>query len=167
MTRIYTLRAPAKTTQRGATLIIGLIMMVLITLIVLSAFTLSSTNAKSVGNMQVRDEAIAAANQAIEQVISADFTAAPAAESINVDINKDDVIDYSVALAKPVCVRAIAAVTSVGCDTEHPELCTGSTWHSEWDINATVTDASSGARVNIRQGVRVLLTDSRKILVCP
>ncbi|MES2634643.1 MAG: PilX N-terminal domain-containing pilus assembly protein [Pseudomonadota bacterium] len=153
--------------QRGATLIIGLIMMVLITLIVLSAFTLSSTNAKSVGNMQVREEAIAAANQAIEQVVSADFTAAPAAESINVDINKDDTIDYTVALATPVCVRAIAATTSVGCDTEHPELCTGSTWHSEWDIDATVTDAASGAAVRIRQGVRVLLTDSRKTSVCP
>jgi Tfp pilus assembly protein PilX len=159
--------ARSRQAQRGATLILGLIMMVLITLIVISAHTLSSTNTKSVGNMQIRDEAIAAANQAVEQVLSADFTAAPTAESINVDINKDDTNDYTVAIAQPVCMRAIVAQVSEGCDTEHPELCVGSTWHSEWDIDATVTDAASGAAVRVRQGVRVLLTNDRKLAVCP
>ena len=48
--------------QRGITLFVGLIMLVLITLMVTSAFTLSTSNLKSVGNMQARDEAIAAAD---------------------------------------------------------------------------------------------------------
>lgn len=153
--------------QRGATLIIGLIMIVLITLIVVNAFTLSSSNLKSVGNMQVRDESIAAANQAIEQVMGSSFTTAPAAESINVDINKDDTVDYVVSLAAPTCIRAITAASSEGCDSEHPELCTGSTWHTEWELDATVKDAATGASVRVRQGARVLLSDTEKNSVCP
>ena len=153
--------------QGGVALIVGLIMLVLITLIVISAFTLSSSNAKAVGNMQVRAEAVAAANSAIEQVLSADFTAAPSADSFNIDINKDDTIDYVVNVAVPICLRAIVAQSSTGCDSEHPELCSGSTWHSEWDIDATVIDAASGASIRVRQGVRVLISDSRKTSVCP
>src|SRR5688572_26041587 len=89
--------------QRGATLVVGLIMLVLITLLVTSAFTLSNTNSKSVGNMQIRNEAVAAANKAIEQVVSSPFTAAPAAEAIDVDLNNDGTTDYTVAFAAPTC----------------------------------------------------------------
>ena len=53
--------------QHGATLVVGLIMLVLITLMVTSAFMLSSINLKSVGNMQFRDEAVAAANKNITE----------------------------------------------------------------------------------------------------
>ena len=49
-------------------LVIGLIMIVLITLIVVNAFTLSSANLKSVNNMQLRDEALAAAGQAVQNL---------------------------------------------------------------------------------------------------
>jgi hypothetical protein len=43
--------------QRGATLFIGLVMLVVLTLFALSAFQTSSTNLKTVGNMQEREEA--------------------------------------------------------------------------------------------------------------
>jgi len=59
--------------QRGATLVIGLIMLVLITLMMTSAFMLSSGNLRAVGNMQFRSEAMAAANLAIEQVLGTEF----------------------------------------------------------------------------------------------
>ena len=76
------LRIKAPRSQSGATLIVGLIMLVLITVIVLSAFTFSSSNLKSVGNMQIREEALAAANLATEQVIASPFTDAPTAQEI-------------------------------------------------------------------------------------
>ena len=57
-----------KRRQGGAALIVGLIMLVLITLAVTAGFTLSNTNLKSVGNMQNRNEAVAASNRAIEEV---------------------------------------------------------------------------------------------------
>ena len=154
--------------QRGATLIVGLIMITLITLIVVNAFTLSSSNLKSVNNMQIRDEALAAANRGIEQVISSPFTNAPVAESLNVDINNDGTTDYVVAIAQPTCVKAVAATTAAPSDVElGSSMSTGSTWNTEWDITATVTDAATGATVKVSQGVRVLLTDTQKTAVCP
>ncbi len=56
--------------QQGAALLIGMIMLLLITLTVTAAFNLSSSNLKSVGNLQTRNEAVAAANRAIEEVAS-------------------------------------------------------------------------------------------------
>lgn len=160
--------APLRARQRGATLIIGLIMIVLITLIVVNAFSLSSTNIKSVGNMQVREEAVAAANQAIEKVISAPFTNALGTQTFQVDINKDTVNDYTVSVATPVCIKAKAATEGSPSDVElGAAMSSGSTWNTDWDIDATVVDPASGAKVNVRQGVRVLLSNVQKQAACP
>ncbi len=162
------LRLQTSGTQRGATLVVGLIMLVLITLIVTSAFTLSLSNLKSVGNMQVREEALAAANQAVERLISAPFTDALGAQEFKVDINKDGNDDYTVAVAVPTCIRALKAVTAAPSDVElPPELSSGSTWNTEWDIDAVVTDSASGAAVRVRQGVRVRLSQTKKDAACP
>ena len=151
--------------QRGATLIVGLIMIVLITLIVINAFNLSSSNLKSVGNMQVREEAVAAANQAVEQLVSSSFTNAIGSQTFTVDINKDGANDYSVAIAVPVCIRAAVATAEALGDLDFGS--TGSNWYTDWDIDATVTDAATGAAVRVRQGVRVPLTQAQKNAVCP
>jgi Tfp pilus assembly protein PilX len=153
--------------QSGATLIVGLIMLVLITLIVLSAFTFSSSNFQSVANMQMREEALAAANLAIEQVIASPFTDAPTVQEINVDINKDDVIDYVVVVAAPTCIKALIASAAGNTQMGFNTGGAGSTWNTEWDINSRVTDAASGASVQIREGVRVRLSEAQKNLVCP
>lgn len=142
-------------------------MIVLITLIVVNAFSLSSSNLKSVGNMQQREETIAAANQAIELVISSAFTTVPVAQTINVDINNDGTNDYAVAVAIPVCVRAMVAGSASGSDVELGSAMSSSNWNTDWDIDATVTDAASGTSVRVRQGVRVLLNDTQKTSVCP
>lgn len=154
--------------QRGATLIIGLIMIVLITLVVVSAFTLSSSNLKSVGNMQMREEAVAAGNQAIERLISSPFTNALGTQTFAVDINKDGKDDYSVSVARPTCIHAQAATEAYPSDVELPvSMSTGRTWNTDWDINATVTDTASGASVRVREGVRVLLSQIQKDAACP
>ena len=153
--------------QRGVTLVIGLIMLVLLTLMVTTAFTLSNTNLKSVGNMQSRDEAIAAANKAIEQVLSSPFTAAPTAEEINVDINNDNTTDYVVSIATPVCIRAsIETSATTSSITLGTGMSTVNSWNTIWDIEATVNDAKSGARTTVSAGTRVLLTQTQKDAVC-
>lgn len=153
--------------QRGATLIISLIMLVLITLMVFSSFSLSSSNLKSVGNVQLYEEAVASANEAIELVLSSAFADAPVAQSINVDINKDGTTDYVVAIAVPTCVRALAGAAAGPSDVELPAtLSTGSTWNTEWNITATITDAASGAVVTVVQGVRVLQSAAQKEAAC-
>jgi Tfp pilus assembly protein PilV len=148
--------------QRGVTLIIGLILLVLITLMVTTAFMLSSTNLKSVGNMQFREEALAAANAAIERVISSDaIFFAPAAQ------NDIPVGGYLVDVAAPVCLYATEVITSTSNDA-NPNI------HSEgvggggvvgapgfldtyWDVAATVNDSASGTQVVTRQGIKITL----------
>jgi len=158
--------------QRGATLIVGLIMLTLITLLVTSAFTLSTSGLKSVGNMQARDEAIAAGNKAIEQVVSSPFTNAPTGEVINVDLNNDGTTDYVVTFNTPTCVSA-SAIT--GTSVAPSSISLGSTFNPStsnlyetvWDLDANVTDPNgSGASVRMHQGVRVLLTQTLYSAVC-
>jgi Tfp pilus assembly protein PilX len=157
--------------QSGATLIVGLIMLAVITLLVIAAFNLSTTNLKAVGNMQRRAEAVAAANKAIEQVLSSPFTTAPAADQITVDINNDGTVDYTVTLATPTCVSATAMNQSGGAGTGSSLSlnlpATLTYYNTIWDIDASVTDASgSGAAVRVRQGVRVLLSQTQYQAVC-
>lgn len=166
--------------QRGVTLVIGLIMLVLITLVITTAFSLSTTNLKSVGNMQVRDEAIAAANIAIEQEVGSPFTNAPALVPARlVDINNDGsngvtfdgandgTYEYSVRIEQPVCVRASQAIIATSSSvTLGTSMSTSPFWNTIWDLDATVTDLRSGVSVHVRQGVRVLLSEAQKNAVC-
>lgn len=155
--------------QTGATLVVGLIMLLLFTLMVSSTFVLSTTNLKAVGNMQSRDEAVAAANTAIERLIESPFTDDPAAESINIDINSDRATDYVVSIAKPICTEAVevpAAVDGRESGVRSGIVTPPSQWNTLWDITATVTDAVSGASIKVRSGVRVLLAQAKKNAVC-
>lgn len=151
-------RSAALDTQRGATLVVGLIMLLLITLMVSSAFMLSSTNLKSVGNMQYRDEAIGAANAAIERVISSSaIFITPASQAITVG-------SYSVNVAAPVCLYASEVLTNSSGD-QNPNIYTegsgggGAPGYLDtyWDIAATVNDGMSGTRVATHQGIKITL----------
>ena len=75
--------------ERGAvTVFVTIVMLLLITVLVLGAFAISTSNMRAVGNVQVREEAIAAANLVIERRLSSDFTAAPTAISRNYDLGR-------------------------------------------------------------------------------
>lgn len=140
------MKLQSRQSQQGATLVVGLIMLVLITLMVTSAFTLSTGNLKSVGNMQVREESIAAANVAIERIISSDeifFT--PAASTVPVP-------PYSVTVAPPVCI-ASAPVP----DPSSAEIRRITYVITYWDIRATVSDSTTGANVTLHQGIKIKL----------
>ena len=156
----------ARRRQSGATLIVALIMLTLITLLVVNAFTLSSSNLKAVGNMQAREESIAAANQALELVVSSSFTTAPVAQEINVDINKDGTTDYTVAVAAPRCIKVKEVPNPDKCDEDLKDLCAASNWHTDWDLEATVKDSATGADVVMHQGVRVKLSSAQRTAVC-
>ena len=145
-----------------------MIMLLLLTMIVTSAFTLGGTNLKSVTNMQGRNEATAAANAAIEQVISSPFYTAPAAQSINIDINGDGVTDYVVNIGTPMCMSAssISSAMVPPTDPNVPIPPSITDYDTVWDLSATVTDPVTGASVQVHQGVRVLLDQTQYQLVC-
>ncbi len=105
ITPIIGARAFRKNSQRGATLITGLVMLIVLTLLVVSGIRSSNVNLRIAGNMQAQAEAVAASQQVIEQVISsADFTVDPAAaataNSMDVTINN---MPYTVTVAPPDC----------------------------------------------------------------
>lgn len=161
---------PGARAQRGAALVVGLIMLVLITIMLVSATVLSTSNFRSVSNMQFREESIAAANRAIEQVISSNFTAAPTAEEIEVDIDNDGDVDYVVDIDEPTCISAVQAFGADPSSLSLPPVMTvASTWNTVWDIRASVNSDSNagGAAVVVRAGVRALLSEAQKDAVCP
>lgn len=155
--------------QRGATLIVGLIMLVMVTLLVISAFTLSGGNLKAVGNMQFRNEAIAAANMAIEQTISGSFSTINAADTINVDIDQDNTIDYVVNVAAPVCIQAPPApVDTAALSGVNSNISNMSNYLTLWEITATVTSQATGAAAVVKQGINQRLTQSQyNASTCP
>jgi hypothetical protein len=169
MTHASAIRVGAS--QRGAALVISLIMLTLITVMVTSAFTLSTINARSVGNMQYRGEAVAAANQAIERVLGSPFTNSPRAETLDVDIDNDGRNDYQVVFNPPTCVSAsqIAVASpppsSLSLGTAF-SLAASNYYQTVWDLDANVTHLASGTSVHVRQGVRVLLSQTQYNAVC-
>ena len=162
--------------QRGATLVIGMIMLVLITLFVIAAVNMSTVNLRVMGNTQARNEGIAAAQQAIEQVASTDFPKNPVAVTVAVDVNGDGTTDYTVAIPAPVCLNAIPIkVTELDpTDLTNDAACFGSISspnpgvvggggggagnslcsNTQWDIKAAVTDnTGTASTVTVHQGV--------------
>ena len=163
--------------QRGSTLLVALIMLVLLTLIAVSAINSTTNSIQVVGNAQFRDEARAISQQAIEAVMSNDFTSSPIATSVAVDVNKDGRIDYTANVSAPACTGSVpiqnaslnmtdprdmscfsgstATNTGIMYVSGVPNT-TGTSWclSQQWDIGATINDSSqTGAQVDIHQGV--------------
>lgn len=178
-----------KTSQQGATLVIAMIFLILMSLFAVTAFKNSTGNLRIVGNMQSRQEAIAVGQKAVEQTISsAYFTTNPAnvaATPIQVDIDGNGVADYTATMnPQPHCFRTKAIKSSElnpsltadlacmkssvvqqgGLDIPDAAADAGNSLcaNSEWNIGARVVDARSGTKVTLNQGiaVRVLETDA-------
>ena len=160
--------------QRGAvTIFICMMMLIFITLMVVTAYTMSTVNLQSVGNAQVRDEAIAAAQSVIERVVASPFATLPNGpanaaidDGLGVDINDDGVDDYIVTMEAPVCVRFTRANTSIGVSVTLPGMSAVDAWNTVWDLDATATNTATGAQVRVRQGVLKLLSDAEKNGLC-
>ena len=161
--------------QRGSTLITALVMLVVLTLLVISAIRSSSTNLRSAGNMQIKEEAIAAAQQATEQVISNNFSGNPAAaaSSVQVDINHDGVTDYTAQIQTPVCNNSVSLQTNT---PNLPSQCYASGKYDpngmggsncsaqQWEVSTVVSDSVTGASAALHQGVAVTVL---KDTLCP
>jgi hypothetical protein len=112
--------------QRGSTLLVVMIFLLLFGIMAASSFRGSLTSAKAIGNMQWRNEAIAAANDAIDRLLStADFatntkttTDAVNGAPFQVDINGDGVNDIAVNL--PVVTQDGVARAGPRCSRSTP-----------------------------------------------
>lgn len=163
--------------QVGQTLIVALVMLVVLTLLVVSAIRAGNTNLRIVGNMQLQEEVSAAARQATEQVMGGNFTANPATQTINVDINLDGSADYTASVS-PICTGSITitnadldpnlaadlpcvssgAAQQTGLMVSGPAATTtlaGQSWCylQQWELQTEVNDSNTGATATTVQGV--------------
>lgn len=162
--------------QSGATLVVSLIMLVVLTLLVVSAIRSGNTNLRIAGNMQVQAEAAAAAQQVIEQVVDADnpddFTAITAPQTIVVSAGA---MSYNVVVAKPTCNNTVPILStdpSLNPKDEDDRKCIGESSgeiildasgnpipnpttcnQQQWEVRADVVDDKSGAKISQHQGV--------------
>jgi Tfp pilus assembly protein PilX len=142
-----------KSRQRGATLLVTLIMLVVLTLFAVTAFNLSSVNLKIVGNFQSQKEADSMAQQALAHIISAvGIFETPAVTNLCVPGGTTPPCaanQQNVTIDRPRCNYTTAArgyTKVLGQLT--PE-------DTNWDVRASFTDAVTSAKVGIVQGVAV------------
>lgn len=156
------------TTQRGATLVVGLIMLTVITLLTISGFTMSGGNLQAVGNMQHRNEAIAAANIAIEQTININFAAVNPADYpfiINIDIDQNNTDDYVVSINAPICVKAsLASASLAGLSGVNSNVVNAADYLTLWEIQATAINQATGASATAKQGINKRMTQAEYLL---
>jgi hypothetical protein len=182
--------------QRGTTLVIALIMLVLLTLFAVSSANTAKTNLKVVGNMQARNEALNASQQTIEAVISTpQFIADPtnavptpcgAANTMCIDVNGDGVADFTTTLTpQPSCV-SVAPIKNANLNLSNPDdlgcaagqaqgtsgvagAMTGDSLCSAtvWDITAQTASAAQNTTVTTTQGISVRVSADNAAASCP
>ena len=161
--------------QRGVvTMFISMVMLVLITIMVIAAYSLSTTNLRVVGNVQAREEAAAAANLIIEETLQSPFYESwlevggvrVALVDLPVDINDDGDDDYLVTMEPPLCVRATVGGTTTSSSVDLPGMTSSKVFNTIWELDATATATATGAKVQVIQAVRILLSETDKDLLC-
>lgn len=163
--------------QKGVSLIVGLIMLVLLTMLAITSFNMVNGNLQVVGNMQQRNEVSAAAQARIEEIISSTtFTTNPALVIVPVQVDTrgtgvaadkvtvtaatpvqikcEGADDANAADSADVAVRACAPTLLPGGGTLYP--CKDSVWL----VAATAVDPVTGAKATRGQGVSVRLQGS-------
>lgn len=129
--------------QRGATLIVSLIMLMVLTLFAVSAINLSSINLRIVGNMQAQKNMELVAQDAIERVLNSAAYFGPTAVAQSFSIQ-----GFDVDVTAPACVRSVPATGYSATSGISPE-------DNDWELIATVEDGLTGAALNLHQGVRI------------
>ena len=187
---------PQLARQRGITLIVGLIMLVLITLLAVTTFNMGRSGIQVVSNMQAKAEGETAARQVIEETISStrffdtpnDSLANPCNDEPNtrcVDVNGDGAQDVKVALTPaPTCLRAKPVMNSqlrldqpndVGCALGAAQSfgvagsVTGESLCADslWELHAVATDTVTEATTEVTQGVAVRVARDDIETSCP
>ena len=157
-------RIAGRARQRGATLMVALIMLVMLTLFAVTMIRSGNVGLKVVGNQQTQKLMEAAAQQALEQVISnlgnfdaVNVVAPTTTVAQRVCINSTT----PVVIPPTTCpsgtqvdvapVRCISTVRSQFDSLTSPQA----TYDNVWEVVATVQDSLTGARAVYHQGVKV------------
>jgi Tfp pilus assembly protein PilX len=162
--------------QGGMTLVVALVMLVVLTLLVVSAIRFGNINLRIAGNVQSETEATAAAQVAIETMVNT-INAAPNISTLPQQTMQVSTggTSYQVNVVKPACVfnknidnsqldptkagdlacfettDTEKLVTANNTLTTAPTACKD----QQWDVQAGVDDSKSGVKATLLQGVSV------------
>lgn len=183
--------------EDGAVLLVGLVMLVLVTLAAVTSYNLSRGGLQAVANMGYRNDAAAAAQQAIEAAIStiafaetpeAVFVGNGACSTANsrcYDIDGDGVEDIDVTLTPNPSCRTGRVLSTQELDVTNSEDLgcmvsaaqsfgiAGTTEPASlcaqtlWDIRAVAEDATTRSRVAVNQGVALRVPSGDIATACP
>lgn len=181
--------------QRGITLILSLVMLVLLTMIALTTLNIGKGDLQLVDNAQQRAIALNAAQAVVDQIISSpsfvdspttvlDNSNCPAALSAPANSRCTDVYGdgRTVVLVTlspaPACIQVtpVAADAPGGCSfgvvqgsfgVEGGSSSAGGCYESLWEITAVATEAKSGARAVVTQGVKMQVSADAIAASCP
>ena len=131
---------PTRARQRGATLIITLVMLVLLTMFAVSAVTLSASTSKVVGNVQAKKTTDAIAQRVVDQVIS---------EGLFGDKRQVPVTPSWTPAGMTI------QVTERHCKAFTPQLLDPQLGTATWEFDVCIRDSFTGAKSYLRQGVAV------------
>lgn len=155
--------------QQGVTLVVGLIMLVLLTLMAVTSFKLGKSNLQVVGNMQFQNETLRAAEEAIEKSISTPDSVA-ITTTTQVDVNGDGSPDVTVTVTPNLVQGYIKKNVAINILNPDEASCgappgdggiiganSGNSLCAEtvYDLKAVSTEAATGAKVEVHQGVAV------------
>lgn len=126
----------------------ALIMLVLLSMIAVSATRSANSSIRIVGNMQIQDEIESAAQASIEGTLGNvnNFTS-PADQAMSVSVGATS---YTVTVYAPTCINAVD-MPGNSVRTTPPKM-------NYYDVKATVVpDNRTGATATVHQGVRIAL----------
>ena len=161
--------------QEGATLLIGLIMLILLTLMAVTTFNLGKGNLQIVGNMQFRNETLRTAEKAVETAISSptgvtvgstrsaggiDVTVTPTLVQAHVKKNSAINLGNSAELG---CTLGAAQTFGVDGAATGNSLCATTLYNLRVTADDTVTNAS----VVMDQGVSVQVSADKVCSLVP
>ncbi|MEW5754832.1 MAG: hypothetical protein AB1810_00870 [Pseudomonadota bacterium] len=182
--------------QRGAALLVSLVMLLLITMITVSSFNTGKGSLEVVGNMQQRSEGIEIAQGVLETVVSTtaffetpnNAVVSPCGGTPNtvcVDFNGDGTSDKTVTLVPaPACIKAQPLLnTELNMDDPEDSNCTEGTdgevteggsqinsrcADSVWELNAIATSTSATtALASVTYGAAVRVSTDDVAASCP
>ena len=161
--------------QEGATLLIGLIMLILLTLMAVTTFNIGKGNLQIVGNMQFRNETLREAEKAVETAISKPTGVSVASTTtaggyvvtvtptlVQAHVKKNSVID----LRNPAevgCTLGESTNRGVEGAATGNSLCA----KTLYNLRVTAVDTVTNATVVIDQGVSVQVPTEKVCSLVP
>lgn len=150
--------------QNGSVLLLSLFMLMIMTMLALAAIKMGTVTLRTVNNMQVRAEAMAAAQSVVNGILATKFTDNLGSVAKTYTYAVDASKTYNVVVEKRPCVRQVTPImnTTLDVDVDEDKKCLAASTDNRsacsnvvWEISAKVDDGWFGANVLITQGVGI------------